>query len=273
MSKKEKRKWSSKHKKNKSNKTIPFKSKSKPVPLKERLRRVYESIDLTTTCDGLCECCKVAMPQMNFCEFSQIVNEIWGTSSRSDKIDLICQSVEYFFRNEFEKWGKETLIKPCMLLSEEGKCKYYESRPLSCRMYGLWPDEVYTERVDKFEKAYEGLLTRDEIPLNTQCPYVKRVDDSVELTPELIEGLFAELDAIDKKVGDFTDAQMEQKANYRTFHDWLLLKIFGEDWLSKLTSFMLAADRDTIEAQVEALKVVITEKFAKDMPDIRTEDE
>jgi len=140
-------------------------------------------------------------------------------------------------------------------------------------MYGLWPEETYKARVDKFEKAYEGLLTREELPLNTQCPYVKRVDDSVELTPEIIEDLFAQLDAIDKKVGDFTDAQMDQKANYRTFHDWLLLKVFGEIWLSKLTSFMLAADKETIQAQVEALKEVISTKFAKDMPDLTTKDE
>jgi len=272
MSKKEKRKWSSGKKKGKSNKVIPFKSKTKPTPLKERLRRIYETVDLTTTCEGRCECCKVAMPQMNYCEFSQIVNEIWGTTSRSEKIRLISTSVEYFFRNEFEKWGMDTLVKPCMLITDEGKCMFYSSRPLSCRMYGLWPEESYKERVDKFEKAYEGLLKREEIPLNTQCPHVKLVNDSVELTPEIIEELFAKLDALDEKIGDFSTAQLEQKANYRTFHDWLLLKVFGEEWLSKLTTFMLAADKDTIQAQVDALKEAIAEKFAKDMPDLTTED-
>jgi Fe-S-cluster containining protein len=249
------------------------KSKSKKVSLKERLERIYNSIDLRTYCRRSLTCCSVGCPQMNYCEFSQIVNEIWDTTSRSDKIDLICTSIEYFFRNEFEKWGMDCLKKKCLLLDEEKQgCRYYDSRPLSCRMYGLWPEKTYKERVDKFEKAYEGLLTREEIPLNTQCPYVKRVDDSVELTPELIEDLYAQLDALDKKVGDFTDAQMEQKDNYRTFHDWILLKIFGEEWLSNLTSFMLAADKETIQAQVEALKQVISEKFAKDMPDITTEE-
>jgi len=270
MGKKETQKWKSGQKKHKA-KHIPFKSKSKPLPLKARLKRVYETVNLNTTCNGLCDCCKVAMPQMNFCEFSQIINEIWGTTSRTEKIRLISTSVDYFFRNEFEKWGIDTLIKPCMLLSEDGKCMFYDSRPLSCRIYGLWPEESYTERVDKFEKAYDGLLTREEIPLNTQCPHVKLEDDSVELTSELIEELYAQLDGIDKKIGDFTDAQLEQKGNYRTFHDWLLLKVFGEEWLSKLTTFMLAADKETIQAQVEALKDAIAIKFAKDMPDLTSE--
>lgn len=267
MSRKEKQKWNSGRKKSKANKVIPFKSKTKAVPLKERLKRVYDTVDLSTTCSGRCECCKVAMPQMNYCEFSQLINDVWETTSRSEKIRLICTSVEYFFRNEFEKWEMDTLVKPCMLLSEEGKCIFYDSRPLSCRMYGLWPEDSYKERVDKFEKAYEGLLTREEIPLNTQCPHVERVDDSEELTKEIIDDMFAQLDKLDEKVGGFTDAQMEQKENYRTFHDWLLLKVFGEEWLSKLTSFMLAADKETIQEQVDALKEVITTKFAKDMPD------
>ena len=271
----EKRKWSSNSKRKNSLRKVAGKattSKSKPVPLKDRLQKVYTTVNLETTCDGRCECCRVAMPQFNYCEFCQLINEIWDTTSRSDKIRLICTSIEYFFRNEFEKWGIDTLIKPCMLLGEDGKCMYYESRPLSCRIYGLWPDDVYKERVDKFEKAYEGLLTRDEIPLNTQCPFVERVDNSVELTKEVIEDLYAKLDTIDKQIGDFTDAQMEQKENYRTFHDWLLLKIFGEDFLSELTSFMLAADKETIVAQLDALKTVISEKFSKDMPDIRTKE-
>jgi Fe-S-cluster containining protein len=274
--KKEKHKYTSTHKKKgKKRKVIPFKSKSNPTPLKEKLKKVYcETVNLDTTCKGICECCNVACPAMNFCEYTQLINEIWDTVSRSEKIRLISTSVEYFFRNEFEKWGMQCLEKKCLLLDEENKgCECYESRPLSCRIYGLWPEDVYKERVDKFEKAYEGLLKREELPLHTQCPNVKRVDESVELTNEIIEGLYAQLDNIDRKIGDFSDSQIEQKENYRTFHDWLLFSIFGEEWLSKLTSFMLAADKETIVAQIEALKTVIAEKFAKDMPDPTTKEE
>lgn len=256
----------SKKKKKKSN-VIPFKSKPRKITLKDRLHKVYYSqVNLDTICQGICKCCRVAMPQLNHCEFVQLLKEVWSKESKESKINLICKSIEYFFRNEFEKWGKETLVKPCMLLSADGQCKYYEFRPLSCRMYGLWPEDEYKGRVDKFEKAYEGLLTRDELPLNTQCHNVKRIDDSVELTTKLINFLYDELNYIDSLTGNFSDIQIEQKENYRTFHDWLLFTFLGEDWLSRLTSFMLASKRESIEDLIVQIKKQIEEKFSITMP-------
>lgn len=243
---------------------------SKSITLKEKLHQIYYgSVNLDTTCNGNCECCKTAMPQIHYSEFAQLINEIWDTTSRSEKIELICTSIEYFFRNDFEKWNMDTLIKPCMLLTKEGRCKWYESRNLNCRIYGLWPEDAYNERVDHFEEAYDGLLKREELPLNKQCPHVKRVDDSVPITSELLDSLFAQLDELDKKVGNFTDKQIQSKENYRTFSDWLLLKIFGEEWLIKLTDFVIAADKNAMVDLIEQLKKSVREKFAKDMPDIR----
>lgn len=139
----------------------------------------------------------------------------------------------------------------------------------NCRIYGLWPKEEYEARVDKFEDAYEGLLTRDQLPLNTQCPYVKRVDDTIPITSEILDTLSTQLDELDKKMGNFSDAQIEHRENYRTFADWLLLKIFGEDWLVKLTDFIMAADKNAMVDLIEQIKKTTREKFAKNMPDIR----
>jgi len=271
MAKNEKRKWKSNKKKNK-NKVIPFKAKAtKKVPLKKKLSDIYNLIDLETTCSGRCECCKVAMPQMNYCEFLQVLNEIWDKEDNQGKIDIIKTSIEYFFRHDFEKWGKDSLVKPCMLLAEDGKCRYYESRPLSCRMYGLWPEDDYNARVDKFEKAYEGLLTRDELPLNTQCQHVKRVNPEVELTTEVIEGLFQKLDILDAKMQRFSASQITNKENYRTFHDWFLLTFFGENWLTAMTDFILKADIDAMRDQIKQIKLVVDEKFAAGVPDLHLE--
>jgi Fe-S-cluster containining protein len=210
------------------------------------------------------------MPQLNYCEFIQLSNEIWDNASKSEKLDLICKSIEYFFKNEYEKFGIETLVKPCMLLSSDSKCKYYKSRPLSCRLYGLWPEELYNARVDKFEKAYRELgLTRDQLPLNKQCPFVKRMDDSVPLTKEIIDGLYHQLDEIDKNINRYTQLQIDNKENYRAFHDWLLLSVLGEDKLVELTRFMLAANKETIADQIEAFKKVFISTFSKDMPKLK----
>ena len=265
MAKKEKQKWS-----NKKGKTTKKRAPKKRTNLKSVLQSVYhDTVSLETTCCHTCECCKVAMPQINYSEFVQIATTIWKEQSHAEILDIICKSLEYFFRYEYDKWGMDALVKPCMFLGEDNMCTVYENRPLGCRMYGLWPEEMYNERVGKFAKAYEEHgLKREELPLHKQCPLVKRTNPEVELNEEVIEGLYTQLNELDKTTGEFSEVQVRQKENYRTFHDWLLLKILGEDWLSQLTTFILAADRPTMEGQIDALKDVIRENFKAKLPDI-----
>ena len=238
--------------------------------LEDVLDSIYNQEDLSTQCNRSLCCCKVACPQMAYSEFVSLITNMWGRESKNEKINLICKSVEYFFRYQYEKWGMEALEKPCLLLDDENKsCKYYEFRPLNCRLYGLWPKEDYEARVDKFAKAYEVHgLKREDLPLNKQCKFVKRKDSTTELTGELIDKLFERLDNLDKVTGEFSSVQVRQKENYRTFHDWLMLKVFGEDSLSQFTAFILAADRPTMEDQIEALKGVLREKFKNSLPEI-----
>ena len=140
----------------------------------------------------------------------------------------------------------------------------------NCRVYGLWPKESYEQRVDKFEKAYSKYgIKREDLPLNTQCPHVKRVDETIPLTQELIEGLYKSIDRVDETIGDFSSLQIEQKENYRTFHDWLLFSIYGIEWLSKLSVLSMAADKSTLEDQIAAFKVAIENSFKdKEVPNI-----
>ena len=246
---------------------------TKRLSLKEKLNRIYNTVDLRTTCNGKISCCKVAMPSHNYSEFVQILNEIWNKENDETKVQVIQSAIEYFFKYDYDKWGMATLLKPCMLLDDKGKCSYYENRPLSCRLYGLWPESSYKARVDKFEKAYEGKLTRDQLPLNTQCPNVKRVDDSVPLTQEIIQSLFSQLDELDLKMQKFTNAQITNRENYRTFHDWFLWTFFGEQWLSTMTDFILKATKEQMEDQLKAINDVVKDKFAKNLPDMRIKED
>jgi Fe-S-cluster containining protein len=257
-----------------SKKTIKKRAKSKTrkqrTDLKSVLQSIYhDTVSLETTCNHSGICCNVACPSMNYSEFVQIANVLWNTKSHNEIVELICTSLEYFFKYEYAKWGKDSLNKPCMMLNDKGLCAIYEDRPLNCRLYGLWPEKDYESRVQKFVKAYESYnLKKEDLPLSSQCPFVKRVDDSKELTSEVIQGLFDQLDKLDQKIADFSDVQVRQRENYRTFHDWLLLKIFGESWLSGLTTFVLAASRETMESQIEMLKEVIRNNFVNSLPNI-----
>jgi len=235
----------------------------KRTNLQSVLQSIYhDSINLESTCKQQNICCKVAMPQINYSEFLQILSTIYETKNIEEILDIVCTSVEYFFRYEYAKWGMETMVKPCMLLSKEGRCTVYKDRPLSCRMYGLWPDDIYNRRVDKFEKAYAKYnIQRGELPLSTQCNCVKRVDESVPLTEELIEKLYQQLNDLDKKIGTFSELQIKQRENYRTFHDWLLLSVYGEDGLSNLTTFILKANKEIMEDQIKVFKEVLKNSF------------
>ena len=258
-------------KKKKKNKPIQHKPAPKRTDLRSTLQSIYhDTVNLETNCAHSCTCCRVAMPQMNYSEFVQIATKVWQEKKNVEILDIICKSLEYFFRYDYAKWGKDALVKPCMLLNEEGLCTVYEDRPLSCRMYGLWPEDMYNERVDKFAAAYKQKygLEREELPLATQCPLVKRQDEDSSLDREVIEGLYKQLDDLDKTTGNFSNAQIRQRENYRTFHDWLLLKILGEEWLSQLTTFILAANRETMDDQIKALKEVIRDNFKDKIPDI-----
>lgn len=244
------------------------KARRQRASLKTFLQSVYQdSVNMETTCNHRCECCSVSMPQMNYCEFVQIISDVWKKNKTSDeeKLNLICKSLEYFMRFDYNKWGMQSLIKPCLFLDNNTKlCKIYKNRPLNCRIYGLWPDDVYKKRVDKFEEVYKKYgLKREDLPLHSQCPYVKRVDTKNKITEEVLDSLFKELDKMDKVIGDFSDLQIEQRENYRTFHDWLLLKVFGEEWLEKLTTFAMAASKEVMEAQIKAITEVLKDKFTK----------
>ena len=206
------------------------------ISLNSKLNKIKTSIDLRTTCPGHCVCCNVACPQMNYSEFLSIATYIYNDLPEEERIVILQKSIKYFF--------SMSLIKPCPLLVGT-KCSVYDIRPLSCRIYGLWPEDMYNERVEGFCESTG--LSKEEVPLNTQCKYVKRMDNSKPLTKKIIEGVYDKINLLDKEIGDFNDEQIKKRYNQRTWHDWFMVKIFGEDTLSSLTGFLLAAEANEVE--------------------------
>lgn len=226
------------------------------VPLRDKLQEIYNIVNLETTCCRQGVCCLVACPQMNYSEATQILDRVWAEWSQDDKKKLIMKSMRYYFSN--------SMVKACPLLKKGSDghlgCSVYGDRPLMCRLYGMWPKATYERRVKRFEEATG--FNKEQLPLNTQCSHVKRVDDEIEITDEIIDGLTAKLDLLDARVGKFTPEQIEKRGNYMTIHDWIMIKFFGEDKLAILTDFLLAATKEEIDdflekQQVEMDKIVI----------------
>lgn len=246
----------------------------KIVPLEEILNRVYCKEDLSTTCVRGCTCCRVACPQMKFSEATSIIDHIWKTWSKEDIKKILAGSIKYFF--------SDSLIKPCLMLDGQ-TCKIYNQRPLNCRLYGLWPSESWEERVAMFSKSTG--LPREKLPLNVQCTQVRRksqncpicngigkiensetkVSNNCEacdgsgkfqpppLTSKQIGTLFEMLDKVDMTLG-VSELKISESWNYRTFHDWVLLKFWGETTLSNWTRILLDTSPEQRQGLMEAVQ-------------------
>jgi len=255
----------------------PIIPQRKVVPLEEILNRVYTKEDLSTTCVRGCTCCRVACPQMKFSEATSIIDNIWATWTKSDKKKLLLESIKYFF--------SDSLIKPCLML-EGQTCRVYKQRPLNCRLYGLWPAESWENRVAMFSKSTG--LPKEKLPLNTQCTQVKRcaqvcksclglgqIENSENenyikceacggtgkinppaLTSAQIGSLFEMLDKTDKTLG-ISDLMISESWNYRTFHDWVLLKFWGDQALSKWTSILLDTSPEQRQSLMEEISKLV----------------
>lgn len=137
--------------------------KTNAIGLRSRLNDTYNMLgSLKTVCCRQCGCCRVACPQMKYSEALQIITAIWNEWSKEDKVELLITCVRYFF--------SKSLIKPCPLLLND-ECRIYKDRPLNCRLYGLWPSDVWERRVESLAKRLD--LPREQIPLNTQCSFVE----------------------------------------------------------------------------------------------------
>jgi hypothetical protein len=219
--------------------------------IRTKLDKIWNHVDLSTTCCRQCGCCRVACPQMKYSEAVNILTKIWSEWTKEEKKELLITCIRYFF--------SRSLVKPCPLL-KGNECRVYEEgRPLNCRLYGLWPQDVWERRVQALANKLD--LPKEQIPLNQQCVFVKRKNGE-PLTEEVIEGLFASLDELDKFVlseGDSSkyeewQGRIEKNWNHRAIHDWVLLHFWGEEALMQMTSIAMAADETQLENLMKAVE-------------------
>lgn len=103
------------------------------------------------------DCCKVFSPPMLLSEFTNAMTIIteW-TKEDQDKLAYAC----------FESFLNPDIAKPCVLLKGT-LCSIYNSRPLSCRLFGIYSDFEYNERLEKISKELN--VPKEDIPFSCQC--------------------------------------------------------------------------------------------------------
>jgi Fe-S-cluster containining protein len=213
-----------------------------------KARKVYEDVPPTVCQQRTC-CCKAGCPNMYYAEFLSLYEGAILGIPPEEYLDIIMKCVRMYL------FGQDK-PKPCVFL-DGVSCSAYQYRPLKCRLYGLIPENLFNRVAESV--ARENKKPRREVALCVQCPFVKA---STENSAGLQDGKIPEkkimemeqrLRDCDRMVGITRFLQQTQYA-YLTFHDWLLLFEFGEEYLEKLTPLRLKLSEPEKEQFLEALK-------------------
>jgi len=173
--------------------------------------------------------CKYQSPQVLNIEFINTWDFVLNNFSNEEIFELLEKSIRNYLSNDFSKgcifWNKETKL-----------CKIHTARPFNCYLYGITPKEEFTERYDRMKREHKnefGAVIRQ------QCDLVSTVNCDMP-TVEETEKLWKELIDIEKNIG--IDASLIHDGDggtYRTYHDYILIKLLPESSLSDMTTLRL----------------------------------
>ena len=186
-----------------------------------------ENINKENGCGGWC--CKFQSPQVLNVEFINTWNFVLNNFSEEEVVELLEKSIRNYLSNEFSKgcvfWNKETKL-----------CKIHVARPFNCYLYGITPKEEFTERYIRMKKEHKNELGA---VIRQQCDLVSTVNCGMP-TIEETEKLWKELIEIEKNIGvDENLIHDGDGGTYRTYHDYILIKLLPVNSLSDMTTLRL----------------------------------
>lgn len=223
----------------------------------KRLNVIYNSFPETTGCEKCKEvngdnsewCCKFQSPSMYYSEFFYIWNDVRSTWTKEKKIALIIRAIKNYLSNK--------ISKGCIFF--DSGCQIYDRRPFECRFYGVIPQESWDKRWNSLKERLG-----DNFSFKPQCNLVSFVKDT-KITPEEENQYYERIKTIEKDIGvpeDIINDHDGPKGSYRTFHDHLLITLFEEEDLYRLTKYRLSnPSEDDIEKTAEALKAALGESL------------
>lgn len=196
------------------------------------LNILYDNLPKTSGCEKCLEingeenkdwCCKRMSPSMYYVEFLNVFHKFEKWSHKRKK-EVILKAFANYLNNDLEKG--------CIFYSNG--CTIYKQRPTSCRNYGVISEESWNKRWE-FLKERDG----DKFCGIPQCNLVK---SEIPITPELENKWFEHTKKCEERIGILKkeiNLHDQQGGTYLTFHDHLLLELFGEEMLVDLTKLRL----------------------------------
>jgi len=183
-------------------------------------------------------CCKLQNPQVLYSEFLLTWNHI--THNWSD------EKIGELIRRSLENYMQDSYVKGCVFWSRETKlCGQHETRPFNCRIYGITPEEEWKPRYERLKVIYP-----DTKP---QCGLVSTTDGS-EFTKKKSDAIWREVKQVEQMIGIRPELITDDfGGSYRTYHDHILLHIFGESGLEFLTEVNLNSSDEEKAGHIEHL--------------------
>ena len=179
------------------------------------------------------DCCEAFSPPMVLVEFFNVLNTI-GDMSEEEEKDLRYRC--------FEAMLNDNLAKPCTLLYGT-KCGAYSARPFSCRMFGLYAQIEWDERLKRL--SAELGIPENQVPFHKQCNQVKVKKKSKKITREKSDNLFGRACMLDVDLFYNKETGKElvfESRTYLPFHIHYLLMKIGPDKLDDIASMRLKLD-------------------------------
>jgi len=237
-------------------------SEEKYNTIKKELKTIYDLIPDTTGCldciqkepkDGGCGvyCCSVQNPQVLYCEFINAWKNWVATNDMDGLLLLIEKSLRNYLSNSFNK--------PCIFFDKNNKkCMNYDTRSFNCRTYSIIPDEEFKPRYEKLKvlaKKEVGAFVRD------QCK-VPKMEDGKTFTKKDIDSIWSKLTSLEEEIGvNKNNINDDFGGSYRTYHDHVIIKVFPEDIIVKLSLVRQYGKREEVEETVHNLIKTIRERI------------
>jgi|TARA_Y100000310_G_scaffold344276_1_gene456160 Fe-S-cluster containining protein len=171
-----------------------------------------------------CHCCHFISPQLLKIEFLNT----WRHTVTGWTLEQIADLVEAAMNDYLD----DKTSKGCVFLDREtSMCRQHDTRPLSCRSYGITPKEEFNSRYIRLKILYQDDITA---VIKPQCNLV-HTKDGRKVTVENTNSWWRELQALEAKIGiDRKDMTDEPGGTYRNYPEHILMHLLTTDNIQRL---------------------------------------
>lgn len=230
-------------------------------PLPSQVDRAIDATQATykplpeTTCDHRGICCRAGCPNMYYAEFLGIYRKFVLPMGKDERVDLTLQCLRMYLKPQSVE---DT--KPCVFL-KDNNCSVYASRPLKCRLYGLYPSSLYRRMVSGV--ASDMGVPEEKLPLCTQCDRVKIKPEYAKEYPtgKIPEHVVAQAEKALRDNDRFLGIPAKMQVSgygYLTYHDWHIMCELGEKYMELLSRVRTSWTSEKKELLIQDMKKLLS---------------